>query len=297
VSINKAAVDTQLQPYIDAIRGNPALLETASGQLAADSKVNEAIIRAAQALMRRGNGTIDEDVLATIKAFAEVANQKFDFSERSSEANDQLALKGQQIINAGARWRGVLLSDIRARNTFTITHPRFDSLTGITSPGTDRWDITDNWRRAFDIGIGTAEGTCDDNPDQVHNNAVVKSRLGANVGGFNAAEAVQFERTRYGRRFHGKDPLSASSIVELAGAVMESDRQEDTVLARDAQVVIRSVERRSDVVSLNDRVTTRNLTKWKQIMTKRRVPIFAIHAGDEAKLINPITSEKPAAAN
>ena len=162
---------------------------------------------------------------------------------------------------------------------------------------TDTWDITDDWRRAFDIGIGTAEGTCDDNDVQGQSNAIVRSRLGANIGGFDAAEAIQFERTRYGRRFHGKDPLSASSILELAGAVMESDRQEDTAIARDAQVVIRSLERRSDVVSLNDSVTKRNLSKWKQIMTKRKVPIFAIHAGDEAKRTNPISSQKPATAN
>ena len=146
-------------------------------------EINEAIIRAAQALMRRGDGTIDEDMLAVLKAFAAVANQKFDFSEKGHEANEQLAVKGQQIINSGAKWRGVLLSDIRKGSTFTITHSRFDALTGITSPGTDRWEITDPWRRAFDIGVGTAEGTSEDNPEQVHTNAVVRSRLGANVAG------------------------------------------------------------------------------------------------------------------
>lgn len=296
VSVNSNAVDTHLKPYTDAIRQDLKLLERPAGELASESKVNEAFIRAAQALMRRGDGTIDQDLLGTFKAFAAVANQKFDFSEKSPEANEQLALKGQQIINAGARWRGILLSDIRKGSTFTITHPRFDSLTGITSPGTDRWEITDTWRRAFDIGIGTAEGTSDDNPEQVHTNAVVKSRLGANVAGFNAAEAVQFERTRYNRRFHGKDPLSASSILALAGAVMASDRQEDTAIARDAQVVIRSVERRGDVVTLNDPVSTRNRAKWPKIMARKKVSIFGILGRDEPKLIHPITSEPPAAA-
>ena len=295
VSVNSDAVDTQLKPYMDGIRENLKLLEYPAGELAAQWKVNEAIIRAAQAVMRRGNGTIDQDLLSTIKAFAAVANQKFDFSEKSPEANEQLALKGQQIINGGAKWRGVLLSDIRKASTFTITHPRFDSLTGITSPGTDRWDITDTWRRAFDIGIGTAEGTSQDNPEQVHTNAVVKSRLGANVAGFNAAEAIQFERTRFSRRFEGKDTLSAASILTRAAAVVASDRQEDTAIARDAQVVIQRAERMSGVVTLDDPVSTANRSKWTKIMARKRVPTFTIQARDEPKLVNPITLEPPAA--
>lgn len=296
VSVNSNAVDTQVKPYTDAIRENLKLLEYPAGELASQWKVNEAIIRAAQALMRRGDGTIDENMLATIKAFAAVANQKFDFSEKSPEANEQLAIKGQQIINSGAKWRGVLLSDIRKGSTFTITHPRFDSLTGITSPGTDRWEITDTWRRAFDIGIGTAEGTSDDNPEQVHTNAVVKSRLGANVGGFNAAEAVQFERTRFNRRFQGKDTMSASSILKMAAAVVASDRQEETGIAHAAQLIIRSADQRSDLVTLNEPVRTANRAKWTKIMARKPLPTFAILARDEPKLINAVISEPPAAA-
>ena len=296
VSVNSDAVDTQLKPYIDAIRGNLKLLEYPAGELAGGGSTNEAIIRAAQAVMRRGDGTIDENLLATIKAFAAVAIQKFDFSEKSPGANDQLALKGQQIINDGAKWRGVLLSDIRKRSTFTMTHPRFDSLTGITSPGTDRWEITDTWRRAFDIGIGTAEGTSADNPVQVHANAVVKSRLGAQVGGFDAAEAIQFERTRYSRRFEGKDFLSASSVLTMAAVVLESDRQEDTAIARDAQVVIRSADRESDIDPSDDPAMAANRAKWGRVMARKRVPIFAVLAQDEPKLIAPVVSETLAAA-
>jgi hypothetical protein len=296
VSVNSDAVDTQLKPYLDGIRDNLKILEYPAGELASQWKVNEAIIRAAQAVMRQGNGTVDKDLLSTLKAFAAVANQKFDFSEKSPEANDQLALKGQQIINGGAKWRGVLLSDIRKGSTFTITHPRFDSLTGITSPGTDRWEITDTWRRAFDIGIGTAEGTSDDNPEQVHRNAVVKSRLGANVAGFNAAEAVQFERTRFSRRFEGKDTMSASSILKTAAAVVASAPQAETAIARDALVVIRSANTERDLVTLNDEVTTANRVKWTKIIARKRVPTFSILARDEPKVIDAVIQEPRAAA-
>jgi len=296
VSVNSNAVDTQLAPYIDAIRRDLKLLDTPAGELANQARVDEAVIRTAQAVMRRGDGTIDENLVATLKAFAAVANQKFDFSEKSPEANDQLALKGQQILQAGAKWRGVLLSDIRKRSTFTITHPRFDALTGITSPGTDRWEITDTWRRAFDIGIGTAEGTSDDNPAQVHANAVVRSRLAANAGGFDAAEAIQFERTRFSRRFEGKDFLSTSSMLTMAAAVLESDRQEDTAIARDAQVVIRSADRGSDPVTLNDPVMRANRARWGKIMTRKKVAVFAILAGDEPKVVSAVVSEPLPAA-
>lgn len=296
VKVDENAVETQLNPYMDAIRQNPELLTHAAGSLATPN-VNEAIWRAAQALMRRGDGTMDQDFLATLKAYAAIANQStwgqtFNFSEENPEANEQLALKGRQIINAGAKWRGVLLSDIRKRSTFTMT-PRSD-LTDITMRGPRTWDITDAWRRSFDIGIGTAEGTSYDNPGQIHDNAVVKRRLSGNSRGFDAAEAIQFERTRSNRKFGGSDILSAQSIVGLAGVVIESN--EDTVLVRHAQVAIRSVERRDEIVSLDDPVTARNRAKWMQIMARKRLPIFTILPGDKPKLINAIALEPRAAA-
>lgn len=302
VMIDRNAVDTQLNPYLDAIRQNVNLLEVPAGQLARQLNVNEAIIRTAQALMRRGDGTIDQDLLATLKAYTEFVNQMafgtFDFSEEAPEANDQLALKGQQIINSGAKWRLVLLSDIRKRSTFTMNHPRWDALNQITVRETTRWDITDEWRRGFDIGIATAEGTSPDNNAQTHANAVVRRRLvGMAGGGFDAAEAIQFERTRSNREYGGSAILSAQSMAGLAGVAIARSRQENTVISNAAEVVIRSVEKKSDNVSLNDPVTTRNRCKWNQIMSRKRLPIFAILPGDEPKLINPIASSAPSAAS
>jgi hypothetical protein len=111
------------------------------------------------ALMRRGDGAIDEEMLARLRSNVDGATLgTFDFSEKDTATNDRLAIEGLRIINAGAKWRGVPLSDIHNGKKFTITHPRFDALTGITSPGTDTWNIDDGWRRGFDIGIGTAQG-------------------------------------------------------------------------------------------------------------------------------------------
>ena len=293
--ISSFSVDQWTKPYTDAIREDLRLLDFPAGKLGKDFEVNEAIVRQAQVLMRRGDGTIDQDMLATLKAFAEVAGRSFDFSEKSPAANEQLAAKGQQIINSGAKWRGVLLSDIRKGSSFKITHPRFDVLTGITAPGLDRWDITDAWRRSFDIGIGTAEGTSEDNPAQVHNNAIVRSRLGPNVGGFTAGEAIQFERTRFSRRFEGKDTLSASSILTAAATVVASDGQVDSAIAHAAQLVLRSADRSNDI-TFDDQVAKANRVKWTKIMTNKPVPTGSPLAHDEPKLINAVIPAPSAAA-
>jgi len=241
VSVSAEFIDETLKPYIDTIREHLELLDFPAGELAKQWGVDEAIAREAQALMRSGDGRLDADMLTVLKAFAAVASQgSFDFSEKTPEANDRLAVRGRQIIDAGAKWRGVLLSDIRKGSTFTITHPRFDALSGITSLGTDRFEINDAWRRAFDIGIGTAEGTSQDNPAQVHANAVVAARLGGGGGGgggFSAAEAIQFERTRLSRRFQGTDALSASSILTAASSARAGVTD---AIARDARLLARS---------------------------------------------------------
>ena len=91
---------------------------------------------------------------------------------------------------------------------------------------------------------------------------------------------------------------SRSSIVALAGALLESDRQEDTAIASDARIAIQAVEGRSDIVAANDWVVTRrNRADGKHITVKRRVPIFAIPPGDQPKFLNLIDSEPEAAAN
>jgi hypothetical protein len=291
-----SAVDTMLKPYTDAIRENLRILEYPAGELARQWEINEAIIREAQALMRRGDGTIDEAMLSVLRALAVIASQTFDFSEKSPEANERLAVKGQQIINAGAEWRGVLLSDIRKGSSFTMTHPRFDALTGITSPGTDRWEITDVWRRAFDIGIGTAEGTSRDNPAQVHANAVVGSRLAANIGGFTAAEAIQFERTAFSRRFQGKDTLSASSILQAAAVAASAPQAGiDERTARTALALTRRATERSGDAEVGDAIASANRAKWTRILARKAVPTSALLARDEPKRTDPIVAAPPAA--
>jgi len=287
---SSSSVDVWVTPYTDAIRQNLGLLEYPAGELAKLWTVDEAIVRSAQALLRHGDGTIDQDLLAMLKAYAEMASRHFDTSEKGVDSNDRLAVKGRQIIASGAKWRGILLSDILKGNTFTMTHLRFDSLSQTNIPGTDKWQITDECKRGFEIGIGTAEGTSQDNPDQVHTNAVVRSRLGQNTkDGFDAGEAIQFERTKFNRRFQGTDTISASSILTAAG-VAASSPQTTTAIARAAQVIILGASRTSDEGSPNHPTSIANKANWTKILVNKAVPTAGILGRDEPKLIDPIPS-------
>jgi hypothetical protein len=60
---NVAAIERELQPYTDFFRDHPELLKLASGDLAAQWEIDEAIVRAAQALMRSGDGRRDERLM------------------------------------------------------------------------------------------------------------------------------------------------------------------------------------------------------------------------------------------
>jgi hypothetical protein len=71
-----------------------------------------------------------------------------------------------------------------------------------------------------DVGLTSAsarpKGTSQKNPDQVHANAVVRIRLVGNTGaGFDAAEAIQFELTRFARRFDSGQLLDTSSLARI----------------------------------------------------------------------------------
>jgi hypothetical protein len=118
----------------------------------------------------------------------------FDSSEKNVASNDAYAIKGQQIIASGAMYGSRRLSDIRNSKRFTFTHDAFDALTGTVQRRTDVYDITDPWRRGFDVAIGLCEGMSQDGPGQQR----VRMSLGTlpPQRGFDAGQAIQFQRTR-----------------------------------------------------------------------------------------------------
>jgi hypothetical protein len=116
----------------------------------------------------------------------------FDFNEQNVGANDGSARKGRAIIDSGAKWKGRLLADIRNGTSFTITVDHFDGLTNTSQRIKTTYEVTDAWRRGFEIAIGVCEGATTDGPGQQR----IKATLAPNSkGGFDAGQEVQLNRT------------------------------------------------------------------------------------------------------
>lgn len=192
--VDTAKIENTLKPSLDAIRSNLELIEVPAGELAKQWKIDEAIIRAAQALLHQGDGLIDERMLAGIKNHK--VPMTFDFSEHDVSTHDAMAAKGRSIIASGAKWKGRLLSDICKAPTFTIA---LDRLSGVDLRADQRtiqreritFEITDNWIRGFEIAIGLCEGFSEDGLGQKR----IRATLGPAASGFEAGQEVQFNRT------------------------------------------------------------------------------------------------------
>lgn len=97
---NIAAIERELQPYTDFFRDHPGLLDVASGDLAQQWGIDEAIVRAAQALMRRGDGSRDDRLLATFERVQVASVGKGDLGgdlAGTKERNDIYARKGEAM--------------------------------------------------------------------------------------------------------------------------------------------------------------------------------------------------------
>lgn len=122
-------------------------------------------------------------------------------AEQNVPTNDGYAQKGQAIVASGAQWHGVLLSKIRDGSAFTITRKFYDAVSNGYREGTATYEITDQWRRGFDVAIGLCEGKEESEwmtPAGGSELEKVRASL-VNVQaqqGFDAGQAVQFDRTQ-----------------------------------------------------------------------------------------------------
>jgi hypothetical protein len=195
-------IDSTLGPYIDKIRNDPRLLEVASGDLAKQWNEGEAIIRQAQALLRSGDGTIDDAMLTNLKkgvilTFGSVP-------EKNVAVNDTYFQKGQSLIASGAKYGGKLISDILKASSFRIAIDQFDALNGVWGKrmvtykangpwGSDERPLTDAWRRGFTIALGACDGSSQRDPGQTAVYQTVAEAGGRD--GFDAGQAVAWWRT------------------------------------------------------------------------------------------------------
>ena len=167
---NVAAIERELQPYTDFFRDHRELLETASGDLAAQWGIDEAIVRAAQALMRRGDGSRDERLLASFEHVQVVSIGKGDLGgdlAGTRERNDALATHGAAMAVGDQE-----LSAHRANN-------------GEHVPGL--------WVRGFDVGSAVSYRQSQFGPGQ----AAIRDSLRGDSqrAGYERARDIQYRRT------------------------------------------------------------------------------------------------------
>ena len=96
---NVAAIDRALRPYLDAIRDDLNLLDYAAGDLARQWDIEESVIRAAQAIMRKRDGTRDESLVTRLKKPRVTSIGKADVGDAAGtkERNDVYAERGHAM--------------------------------------------------------------------------------------------------------------------------------------------------------------------------------------------------------
>jgi hypothetical protein len=159
--------------------------------------------------------------------------------EQDVAAHDKYAAEGRRIIASGAKWRGRLLSDIRASSRLTFLQDGFD-VKGNPQARIEVLNITDQWRRGFDIAIGACEGRSENGPgqDQVYH------ALGA---GTSRAEGFDVGRTIQHARALGNTKVTPAVGAEERAARFLAALQSGV----DTSVVVSEVTTRSKVVPRN----------------------------------------------
>ena len=167
---NLAAIERELQPYTDFFRDHPELLELASGDLAGQWKIDEAIVRAAQALMRRGDGIRDERLLKLFEQIQITSLGKGDLGgdlAGTKERNDAYARQGRAMASDD--------KDLAAHR----------SNNGSNVPGL--------WARGFDVGSAVSHRQSEFGPGQA---AIRDSLRGpSQQNGYNRARDLQYLKT------------------------------------------------------------------------------------------------------
>jgi hypothetical protein len=165
---NVAVIERELQPYTDFFRDHPELLNVASGDLAGQWEIDEAIVRAAQALMR--SGTRDDRLLEMFKQVQGTSIGKGDLGgdlAGTKDRNDAYAQQGRALASGDTH-----LTAHRSNN-------------GGYVPAL--------WARGFDVGSAVSYRHSEFGPGQA---AIRDSLRGpSQQHGFNRARDLQYQRT------------------------------------------------------------------------------------------------------
>lgn len=167
--------------------------------------------------------------------------------ETNAPVNESYLQKGHRIVDGGAKYGGVPLSDILHGKHFSVTVDVFDALNGVWNQQTISYKqdgpwagnerpITDGWRRGFMIALAACEGCSVRGPGQT---AVYQTMAEAGGrDGFDAGQAVAWWLTTHDLR-----NLTVREATETrhAGA---GERVLDALANQSASAVTRAHRRR-----------------------------------------------------
>jgi hypothetical protein len=161
-----SAIEDSLQPYVDTFRDHLELLDQASGDLAKYWEVDEAIVRAAQALTRSRDGNVDQALLASLKS-VKLASDSGGDAAGTKARNDALARSGEAMAKGDA----VLTAH---RSNSRVYPPAL-------------------WARGFDVGTAVSYRQSAFGPGQ----AVIRDSLRgpSQLAGYNVGRDLQYQRT------------------------------------------------------------------------------------------------------
>jgi hypothetical protein len=116
--------------------------------------------------------------------------------ETNTAANDSYYAKGRALIASGIKYRNRPVSTFLQQASFTIVIDFYDSLNSAWTKRSMTYIVNDAWRRGFIIAIGVCQGFSARGPGQL---AIYQTLAETGErGGFDAGQAVQFNRTLYG---------------------------------------------------------------------------------------------------
>ena len=118
--------------------------------------------------------------------------------ERNIAVNDGYEAQGKALIASGIIYKTKPVGDILTQNRFKIVIDFYDSLNSVWTKREMEYSISDDWRRGFTVAIGACQGRSERGPGQL---GIYQSLAEGDMrGGFDAGQAVQYNRTLYGDR-------------------------------------------------------------------------------------------------
>ncbi len=134
-------------------------------------------------------------------------------AETNVAEHDGFADQGKALIASGIRYRGRSVGAIVGGSTFSVDIDFFDLLNGVWTKRPMTYTITDAWRRGFTIAIGVCQGSSERGPGQLAIYQTLAEAGGRD--GFDAGQAVQFERTVHGDLGDHSDITTQTSDHDL----------------------------------------------------------------------------------